>query len=126
MKNSKIVAAYENLAAVIGKQEKYPVKLSYAMTRNFKALESLMKDFETERNKLLDIYNVKSENGEPAYKSTGKIEIAKEHETEWVKEMSELLEIDVEFSPHMVAVEDFPENIEPSILYGLDFMIKEK
>lgn len=125
MKNSKIVAAYENLAAVIGKQEKYPVKLSYAMTRNFKALESLMKDFETERNKLLDLYNVKGEGGEPAYKSTGKIKIVEEHESDWIKEMSELLEIDVEFSPHMVAVEDFPENIEPSILYGLDFMIKE-
>lgn len=125
MKNSKIVAAYENLATVIGKQEKYPVKLSYAMTRNFKALESLMKDFETERNKLLDLYNVKSEDGKPAYITSGKIEISKDHESDWTKEMSELLEIDVEFSPHMVDVEDFPENIEPSILYGLDFMIKE-
>lgn len=125
MKNGEIVAAYENLAAVMGKQEKYPVKLSFAMTRNFKTLESLMKDFETERNKLLDIYNVKSENGDPAYKSTGKIEIVKEHEAKWTKEISELLDIDVEFSPQMVAVEDFPESIEPGILYGLDFMIKE-
>ena len=125
MKNSEIVAAYENLAVVMGKKEKYPVKFSYAMTRNFKALESLMKDFETERNKLLDQYNVKGEDGSPEYKSTGKIEIAKEHETEWIKEMSELLEIDVEFNPHAVSVDCLPEDIEPGILYGLDFMIKE-
>lgn len=125
MKNKEIVAAYENLAVVMGKQEKYPVKFSYAVTRNFKAMESLMKTFEEERNKLLNRYNVKNEAGEPFYKETGKIEIAKEYEAEWIKEMSELLEIDVEFTPQMVAVEDFPENIEPSILYGLDFMIKE-
>lgn len=125
MKNSEIVAAYENLAAVMGKQEKYPVKFSYAVTRNFKALESLMKTFEEERNKLLDRYNVKNEAGEPAYKETGKIEIAKEHESNWTKEMSELLEIEVEFKPHMIEVENLPEDIEPGILYGLDFMIKE-
>lgn len=125
MKNSKIVAVYQNLITVMEKQEKYPVKFSYAVTRNMKALESLMKTFEEERNRLLDQYNVKDESGKPIYHKTGKIKIAKEHEEKWVKEMNELLEIDVEFKPHMITVDDLPENIEPSILYGLDFMIKE-
>lgn len=125
MKNKEIVAAYENLVAVMGKQEKYPVKFSYAVTKNFKALESLIKTFEEERNKLLNQYNVKNEAGEPAYKETGKIEITKEHEKDWTKEMSELLEIDVEFKPHTIAVENLPEDIEPGVLYGLDFMILE-
>lgn len=125
MKNKEIVASYENLVAVMGKQEKYPVKFSYAVTKNFKVLESLMKTFEEERNKLLDQYNVKNEDGEPDYKKTGKIKIAKGYEEDWTREMSELLEIDVEFKPHTIAVENLPEDIEPGVLYGLDFMILE-
>ena len=124
MKNSKIVTAYNNLAAVMEKQEKYPVKFSYAVTRNIKTLEGLVKTFDEERNRLLEQHNVKDESGEPAYRKTGKIEIMKEHEQEWIKEMNELLEIDVDFKPHMITVDDLPENIEPGILYGLDFMIE--
>lgn len=124
MKNKEIVAAYENLAAVMDKEEKYPVKFSYTLTRNFKLLEGLMKNFGTEQNKMLDLYNVK-EDGEPAYKTNGKIEIAEEHQEKWAKEMTELLEIEVEFKPQMIDVNNLPEDIEPSILYGLDFMIEE-
>ena len=125
MKNREIVAAYENLTALINKQEKYPVRFSYAVTRNFKMLESLMKDFESERNKLLDQYNVKNDKGEPAYKETGKVEIASEQMEAWTMDMGELLEIEVECNLQVVSIGDFPENIEPGILYGLDFMIQE-
>lgn len=125
MKNSEIVAAFNNLAEVMNKNEKYPVKFSYAVTRNFKKLREAMKDFETERDKLLDQYNVKDEAGEPAYKKSGKIEIAKEHETDWTKEMEELLDIDVDFEPYTIPVESFPDSIEPGMLFALDFMIKE-
>lgn len=125
MKNREIVAAYQNLNDIIGKQEKYPVRFSYALTRNAKKLEECMKVFEEERNRLLDRYNVKDENGEPQYKKDGKINIAKEYREEWETEMEELLDIEVEFTPQMIEVTDLPDTVEPVILLVLDFMIKE-
>lgn len=125
MKNSEIIAAHSNLVEIINKGEKYPVKFSYALTRNFRKLESLMKTFEDERNKLLDQYNVKNEAGEPAYKETGKIDIAEECKAGWTKDMAELLDIEVDFEPYTIQVENFPDSIEPGMLYALDFMIAE-
>lgn len=125
MKNSEIVAAHSNLAKIINKGEKYPVKFSYALTRNFKKLSSFMKTFEEERNKLLDEYNVKDDAGEPAYQKTGKIEIAKEYEENWNRDIAELLEVETDFEPYTIPMEHFPDSIEPGMLYALDFMIAE-
>ena len=130
MKNSEINMSFLNMQGIIsqgGKKDKtkYPIKFSFALTRNLKLLEPLQKDFEEEKAKLLDLYNVKDENGDPAYKKTNQIEIAEEHKEKWEKELQELLDIDVEFAPHMIPVEDFPNEIEPDIVYVLDFMIKE-
>lgn len=125
MKNSEIIAAHRNLSELIGKEEKYPVKFSYAITRNFKLLEPLAKDYQEELNKLLDQYNVKNDSGEPAYKDSGEIKIAVEYEELWEVSLRELLEIDVEFTPHTIPVEHLPGTIEPGVLYCLDFMINE-
>lgn len=125
MKNSEITAAVINLNAIIAKKEKYPVKFSYALTKNLKDLEPLSKAYEEERNKLLDQYNVKDKDGDPAYLKAGKIEIAEEYQDAWEKEMQELLDIEVEFSPHKISMNDLPEQIEPDILYVLSFMIQE-
>lgn len=125
MKNKDIVTAFENLASIMTKKEKYPVKFSYAITRNFKKLKELMEDFEVERNKLLDKYNMKSENGIPTYKEDGKVNILKEHEENWKRDIGELLDIEVEFKAQTVSLESLPENIEPGTLYSLDFMIEE-
>lgn len=125
MKNSEIIASHEALNEILRKNEKYPVRVSYAISKNAKALENLMMDFETERNKLLDRYNASDEEGTPTYKKTGKIDISEEFEEEWKKDMTELLDIDVEFNPHMVPIVEFPEAIEPRILHALFFMIEE-
>lgn len=125
MKNSEIVAAYQNMGELIKKKEKYPVKFSYAIIQNTKKLEDLMKAFEEERNRLLDQYNVKDENGKPAYQTSGKIEIDEKYQKDWERDMEELLGIEVEFLPHQIDIADFPETMEPLILIALDFMIKE-
>ncbi len=123
MKNSEITAAFINLGNIINQNEKLPVRLSYAITRNIRALEPLNKAFEEERNKLLDMYNVKDADGRPEYVKTNKIEIAEEYKAAWEKEIRELLNIDTEFKPHRIHPSDLPENIEPGVLLALDFMI---
>ena len=125
MKNSKIAATFINLNEIMNKEEKYPVKFSYALSKNLIAIEPLNKAYTEARDHLLDRYNRKDDDGKPAYKITGKIEIAEEYQAVWQKEFQELLDIEVECTPHMISVEDLPEGIEPAILYALDFMIKE-
>ena len=39
MKNSEIVASYVGLINLVEKKEKYPVKFSFAITRNLKTLK---------------------------------------------------------------------------------------
>lgn len=118
MKNNELVAAYNSIMAIMEGNEKYPVKFSYALTRNLKMLEGLVKTFEEERKKLLGQYAEKG--GEPK-----EIKIAAEHQDAWERDLKDLLEIEVEFKPHTLCVEELPENIEPAVLYSLDFMIKE-
>lgn len=118
MKNNEIVAAYNSIMAVMEKKEKYPVKFSYALTRNLKILEGWVKTFEEERKKLLEQYAEKNEESK-------EVKIAAEHQDVWERDMKELLEIEVEIKPHTLSVDDLPENIEPAVLYSLDFMIEE-
>lgn len=126
MRNSEIVAGYMGLLNLVEKKEKYPVKFSFAITKNLKQLELLNKDFETERNRLLDIYNVKDETGEPAYKTTGKINIAPEQEENWRKDVQELLNIEVEAKIHTVTLTDLEGvNITAEDMLACDFMITE-
>lgn len=126
MKNSEIVAKYMALTEIINKNEKYPVKFSFALSKNVKTLESLNKDFEVARNGLLDAYNRKDDAGQPAYRSTGKIEIAPEHAAEWKKAMEELLEIEVDVSVHKIPLSVLDNiTVEPAVLYACDFMIEE-
>lgn len=126
MKNSEIIAGYMGLLNLVEKKEKYPVKFSFAITKNLKHLEQLNKDFETERNRLLDIYNVKDETGEPAYKTTGKIDIASEQEENWRKDVQELLNIEVEVTIHTVTLTDLEGvNITAEDMLACDFMIAE-
>lgn len=125
LKNSEVVARAAGLAEIINRGVKYPVAFSFGLSKNMRALENLNKDFEESRNRLLDEYNVKDENGKPAYLTTGKIEISKEHEDAWKKAMSELLNIEVEFEVHKVELSVLDGiNIEADVLYLCDFMLE--
>lgn len=126
MNNNEIVATHMALIGIISRKEKYPVKFSFALSKNARAVEKLNKDFEESRNKLLDEYNVKNKAGEPAYKETNQIDIAPEYKEAWENEVRELLEIEVEANIHMVALSALDGlNIEPDVLYACDFMLEE-
>lgn len=126
MKNREIVTNYNNLYGIINRNEKYPVRLSFALTKNLKMLEPLAKDFEEEKAKILEKCGLKNLDGTFQRKSSGEYEIAEGHEQEWEESIKELLEIDVKVEPHMVSAEDFPNDIEPAIILVLDFMMQSE
>ena len=126
MKNSEVLTRCSTLAGIIRKGEKYPVKFSFALVKNLKALQAAGADLEEARNALLDCYNVKDADGKPAYKTSGKIEIAEGCEGEWKKSMQELLDIEVEVPVHPVSVSVLDGlAISADMLYGCDFMLTE-
>lgn len=124
MKNKEIIEHINQLSAFT--KEKLPVKLSFAVAKNLNKLREHYKDYEEARNKLLDLYNVKDDKKEPAYKATGNIEIEKESVEDWNKDVAELLEIEVEVDVHEVGFVVI-EQLELSVTdaEAIQFMIKE-
>ena len=124
MKNIEIITHINQLDDFT--KDKLPVKLSFAVAKNLNKLHDLYKDYENERNKILDLYNVKDDKGEPAYKSTGKIEIVEGRISDWNNDVAELLDIEVEFDIHEVEY-DIIDQLEFSVadVEAIEFMIKE-
>lgn len=124
IKNKEVIARLNQLNRFTA--DKLPVKLTYAIARNLRKLSDANEDFSTARNQLLDKYNVKAENGQPAYKTTGNIEIAEDCKKGWEKDIEELLDIEVEIDIHTVdysAIEALDLSVENVL--AIDFMIKE-
>lgn len=126
MKNRDIVTNFNNLYGIVGKNDKYPVKLSFAITKNLKILEPLAKDFEEAKNKILESCCMKNVDGTFKRKKSGEYEIDKEHKQEWEKSIEELLDIDVKVEPHMISVSDFPDSVEPLTIMALEFMTQNE
>ncbi len=124
--NAEIVTHFRNITDIINRREKYPVKFSFALLKNYRALEPENRNVEEARNRLLDEYNVRDEKGIPSYLETGMIEIAPEHLEEWEKGMKELLDIETDIPIHVIPESVLEESgiaIEPTILYDCGFML---
>ncbi len=114
MRNSQIITAINNISEILNSNVEYPREVSYAITKNMITLQDLYRPYDEERIKIVEKYAGKK--GDT---------ILEENKPSYEKELKELLDIDVEFSPHKVSIDKFPENISPTILYMLDFMIDE-
>lgn len=126
MKNSDVVRNYNNLYEIIHKNDKYPVKLSFAITKNLKILEQPARDFEEAKGKLLDAYGIKNIDGTYQREKNGEYVIRENCKTKWKTDMMELLDIDVKVEPQMVTAEDFPTDIEPGVILALEFMTESE
>ena len=127
--NAEIVQYFRDITEIINRREKYPVRFSFALLKNYRALEPENRNIEEARNRLLDEYNRKDSEGRPLYLTTGQIDILPEHQKEWEKGLKVLLEIEVE-EPVWNVPQSFLEEtdiyIEPVILYNCSFMLEEE
>lgn len=127
--NAEIATHFRNITDIINRREKYPVKFSFALLKNYRTMEPENRGIEEARNRLLDEYNVKDAHGIPKYLSTGMIEIAPEYAEEWEKSMQELLAIEVDIPIHTIpeaVLEESGIAIEPTVLYDCGFMLEEE
>ena len=55
--NAEIVQYFRDITEIINRREKYPVRFSFALLKNYRALEPENRNIEEARNRLLDEYN---------------------------------------------------------------------
>lgn len=124
--NRKIVNDANFLGALTHKQ--LPIKVSYAIAKNVSKIENELEIYNKERQKLIDKYCVKDEEGNNVIDENNQLKIADEHLEAWSKDINELLDIEVDINIHKFNVNDLLNSnceMTASELMLIDYMIEE-
>lgn len=116
-----------NSLAVIS-QKQLPIKVSYAIAKNIKKLESELKIYNEERQKLIDQYCIKDNEGNNVIDENNNLKIADEHLDAWNKEINELMDIEVDIDIHKFNLDSLMNgnyDMTPAELMIIDYMIEE-
>ena len=109
-------------------QIKLPTKVSYAIAKNIDKIQSILKIYNNEKQKLIDQYSVKDEEGKTKIGEDNKITIKAEFLTDWSKDIKELNEIENEIDIHKFNISSL-ENGNYEMSAGefmlIDYMIEE-
>ncbi len=112
----------------LSKKQGLPIKVSYAIAKNIKAIENELNIYNSERQKLLDKYCVKDKEGKNKIDENNQLKISDENLSDWNKSITELLDIEINIDIHKFSKDElFNSNCEmtPSELILIDYMIEE-
>ncbi len=123
MTNKEILGKLNVLGELTAK--KLPVKVSYAIGKNISKVERELKHYNKERQKLIEEYCLKEDDG--TLKITeGNYDIDPKRLEDFNKEINELQEIEVEIDIHKFNIELLDGyEMSPGELMCIDFMIEE-
>lgn len=86
--------------------KRFPQRISYAITRNVMIFSDEIESYNKELKKILDNYKeyyVKDDKGEPQIdKASGLPVIMPEHSNDFMQEIMELLEIEIDVKPYFI------------------------
>lgn len=101
-----------------------PIKLSYAFSKNITKIDAELKAYNIEREKLLNKYGEKDEEGKLKLSEKGEVNILDREN--FNKEIAELLQCESEIDIHLIDLEkvDAKINITPGELMIIDYMFK--
>ena len=101
-----------------------PIKLSYAFSKNITKIDAELKAYNIEREKLLNKYGEKDEEGKLKLSEKGEVNILDREN--FNKEIAELLQCESEIDIHLIDLEsiDTDINITPGELMIIDYMFK--
>lgn len=109
-------------------QKSLPVRVSYAIAKNVSKIESNLKIYNKEKQKLIEKYSVKDKDGKTVIKDGGQITIQQEFVDEWNKDMNELKNIENEIDIHKFNINDILNgnyDMTPLEIMLIDYMIEE-
>ena len=124
--NRKIVNDANLLGNLTHKQ--LPIKISYAIAKNVAKIEKELEIYNKERQKLIDKYCIKDEEGNNLVDENNQLKIADENLESWNKDINELLDIEVDINIHKFSEMDLLNsncNMTPSEIMLIDYMIEE-
>lgn len=121
--NKKIVNDSMILMEVSRKE--LPIKVSYALAKNIAKIEKELEIYNSERQKLLDKYCIKDENGENKIDKNNQLKIQEEYLKDWERDIKELQNIELEIDVHKFKINELDGyNMSPSELMAIDYMIE--
>lgn len=125
LSNERIVNDANVLGAI--SQKNLPIKVSYVIAKNISKIEAEIKVYNKERQKLIEKYSVKDEEGKPLIEDNS-IKIAPEHVEDWNRDIKELLAIENEVDIHKFHIDELVNSkcdMSPAELILIDYMIEE-
>lgn len=125
LKNKDILARVNVLDEYCTKR--FPQRISYAITRNAKIFSDEVEFYNKELKKILDDYKeyyVNDENGKPKINEANGLPIIDpEHSNDFMHEIMELLEIEVDVNPYFIREELFDyDDIKYDAMSAIDIM----
>lgn len=101
-----------------------PIKISYALSKNISKIDAELTAYNVERQKLIEKYGEKDQEGKLKTKEDGTIDITDSEN--WSKDLKELSEIENEIDINVIDLENINAdiNITPGELMVIDYMFK--
>lgn len=124
--NRKIVNDANFLGALVHKTG-LPIKVSYALAKNISKIEKELEIYNKERQRLLDKYCIKDDEGKILIDENNQLKIADEHLEAWNKDINDLLDIEVDIDIHKFNEDDLLNSncdLTPSEIMLIDYMIE--
>lgn len=115
--NNMTLVTYDNILAAYTEKH-LPQKISYAITRNIIAIEKELEVYKRSLSKIVEAYKdyfVKDDNGNIKNLSVGIPEVDVEHMDDYIKEVDDLLSIELDVELYKIDDNDF--NYEDSERY---------
>ena len=122
LSNEKLVNSIGVLSKLTNME--LPIKLSYAFSKNITKIDRELTVYNKERQKLIEKYGEKDEEGKLKTKEDGTINIL--DIDSFNKDLKEILEIETEVDIHLIELDkvNVDVNITPGELMIVDYMFK--
>lgn len=119
-----------NSAGVLSKLSamELPIRVSYDIAKNIEKIEKELKVYNSERQKLMEKYSVKGEDGKTKVEEDGTINIQKDLLEDWNNNIKELYSIENEIDIHQISINELISskcNITPSEMIAIGYMFEE-
>lgn len=119
--NQQLVNIFNRITAFIEKDKVTPGKVSYAITRNYKALERAIEPLQVEQKKMLQ--KIDDANADETLDDAGKKQIVEDMNAAY----REMLEAEVELDIRTISEDEIAnmDNMTAKDYLALDFMVEE-
>lgn len=125
LSNEKLVNSIEVLSKLINMN--LNIRASYMIARNISIIEKEISIYNSEREKLINKYGKKDEDGKLKLNENNTIQLEEDCLEDWNKDIKELLELEVDVNIEEINKEDLFKcncDISPRELILINFMIK--